>query len=89
MFKFIRYFITAWTQYPHFMGFAEHMKRNNPEEYTKMCEADKERGIDPEYKSRLDFAVRNARIHYAHRDRYGRKCRKFAGDCERCTAKHC
>lgn len=89
MFKFIQYFIMQWKYYPQYMFFVEKLKENSPEEYEKMCESDRVRGVDPEYKSRFDFAWRNAKIHYAHRDRYGRKCRKYGGDCERCNAKHC
>ena len=89
MFKFIRYFIMEWRNYQHYMRYREHLKTNNPEAYEKMCESDRARGIEPEYKSRFDFALRNAKIHYAHRDRYGRKCRKAGGNCENCTAKHC
>jgi hypothetical protein len=89
MFKFIRYFILAWKEYSGVMRFIEMFKRDNPEEYEKMCESDRAHGIDPEYKSRFDYALKTARFCYAHRDRYGRKCRKAGGDCDNCNAKHC
>ena len=89
MFKFIRYFIMAWREYPCFMRFMEGLKENSPEAYKQMYEEDRARGVEPEYKSRFDYALRNAKIHYAHRDRFGRKCRKYGGNCENCNAKHC
>lgn len=89
MFKFIRYFIMGWRTYPHFMGWLECFKSKTPEEYKQMCELDRARGVEPEFKSRFDYALRTARSHYAHRDKYGRKCRKYGGDCDRCNAKHC
>lgn len=89
MIRFIRYFIMEWRNYPHYEAFRENLSTKCPEEYAKMYKSDIARGINPEYKSRFDFALRNALVHYAHRDRYGRKCREFGGNCEICTAKHC
>lgn len=80
MFKFIRYFIMEWRYYPMLMAFWD----SRPKLQSEL----KEKG---EWfpKSRFDYALKTAKVHYKHRDRYGRKCRKFAGNCERCNAKHC
>ena len=85
MIKFIKYFFLAWKEYPHLKAF---MGRFTPEQIKEMEKMDEKRGIKP-YKNRFDYALRSAKIHYAHRDRYGSKCKKYHGDCERCNAKHC
>lgn len=88
MYKFIRYFVNQWRAYPQFRQFCtEYIGMDKFEEL-----AGKDR--DPEksrrmLNSRFCYAYENAKIYYAHRDRYGRKCRKFAGNCEICNAKHC
>ena len=85
MYKFIRYFINAWVNYPSFIAFCN---RFSDEQKKAMEAEDAKRGIKP-YRSRFDYAYKNAKIHYSHRDRYGRKCKKYKGDCEMCNAKHC
>jgi hypothetical protein len=66
------------------MSFAEKFKKLHPEEFAKMEQSDKEKGIKP-YKNRLDFAFRNAKIRCSYCDRYGKKCRKFGGNCDICS----
>ena len=86
MYKFIRHFIAGWLNYPHLMAWTK--RHFTSEQRRKMEQSDRERGIKP-YKNRFGYAYRLAKVYYAHRDRYGRKCRKYNGDCERCSAKHC
>lgn len=88
MYKFIRYFIMGWQEYPSFKHFCDYhfgvarteavnQMDKDPERARKMC------------NSRFWYAIETAKVYYKHRDRYGRKCRKFGGDCEKCNAKHC
>ena len=69
MLKFIRYFIYEWRNYPLFFGYAAQIKANNPKLYAEMEASDRKKGIKP-YKSRFDFALRNAKIRYNHRNDY-------------------
>ena len=86
--KFIKYFICEWFNYPCYKDYKADLKKRNPKEFRKMEAEDRKKGIKP-YKNRFDFAFRIAKIKYAHRDRYGRKCRKYGFDCDKCNAKHC
>lgn len=86
MFKFIRYFIYGWRDYPVMMEWRNDLFTDK--EIKDMEKEDAKRGISP-VNTRFEYALMTARVHYSHRDRYGRKCRKFEGDCERCNAKHC
>lgn len=88
MIKFIKYFVYEWRKYPRFNAYRKCLKKKSPKAYAEMEGADAERGIKP-YKNRLDYAWRNAKIRWSHRDRYGRKCRKHGGNCEKCNARHC
>lgn len=81
--KFLKYFIWQWKDYTHFKAYIEHFKQEYPEEWKKSEESDRERGIKP-YKNRFDFALRNAKIRYAHRKDYDR-CLKYKGNCEKCS----
>ena len=80
MIKFIRYLISGWQSYPSYQAYWS----NKQELLARLIE-------DGEWtpKNRLDFAWRHARAKWRHRDRYGRKCRKANGDCDKCNAKHC
>lgn len=75
MTMFIKYFMIEWRKFPSFKWFCEsrHLKW---------------KGKDPkeQYRNRFDYAFRNAKIRYAHKDRYSKKC---TGDCENCKLKHC
>lgn len=84
--RFARYFYCSWKNYPCYMCFAQ--KHFSKEQREEMEQSDRECGIEP-YKGRFDYAWRSAKSFWAHRDRYGRKCRKFNADCKRCDAKHC
>ena len=75
MIKWLIYFFQAWRGFPAFKSFCE--AQGVAEQMKK------------DYKGRFDYAKKNAKTHYAHRDKYGRKCRKHGGDCEKCNAKHC
>lgn len=86
MYKFIRYFIMGWKNYPSMMAWRK--AHFTDEQIKEMEKEDARRGIAP-VNSRFDYALMSAKVHYNHRDRYGRKCRKYNGDCERCNAKHC
>ena len=70
--KFIRYFIYEWKKHPRYMAFMENMKKRKPKKFREYERSNRARGIKP-YKNRFDFAFRNAKILYAHRDKYGRK----------------
>lgn len=85
MIKFIRNLIASWRGYPDYIIF---LSRFSDEQKKHMEALDAKSGIKP-YKNRFDYAYRNAKIYHAHRDRYGRKCRKYKGDCVKCNAKHC
>lgn len=78
--RFIRIFVQYLFAYDSFVAFWS--KR---EEIRKQFED----AGDEWYKNRFDYAWKNTVLWWRHRDRYGRKCRKFHGDCERCNAKHC
>lgn len=86
--KFIRFFINGWKQYPSFSNYFNNiLGKEKTEAIINMDEnPEKSRRM---LRSRLYYAFENARIYYRHRDRYGRKCRKMQGDCERCDARHC
>ena len=45
--------------------------------------------IGHDYKNRLDFAIKNTKVWWKHRDQYSKKCFKVNGDCEKCKSKHC
>ena len=80
MFTFIKYFFNNLFFYPHYKAYWD--------ESPKMLENFINKG-EWVPKNRFDFAWTLAKLHYAHRDRYGRKCKKYNGDCEKCNAKHC
>lgn len=86
MIKFIRHFINEWFNYPSFVAWSK--AHFTEEQLREMERTDAQRGIKP-IRNRFDYAWKNAKIHYAHRDRYGRKCKKNGGDCNKCNAKHC
>lgn len=86
MYKFIRCFLNAWVTYPQHCEFCNN--HFTAEQMKTMVESDAERGIK-QPRNRFEYALMIAKIHYAHRDRYGKKCLKFNGDCEKCNAKHC
>ena len=88
MIMLIKRFIYEWAKFPSFKKFEELSRNVNPEEYQKGIDSDLKRGIKP-YRNRLDYAVRNTKMHWKYRDRYGRKCRAVGGDCDKCKAKHC
>ena len=76
----------GWVNYPAFDSWRKtHFTEAQRKEMEK---SDAEKGIAP-VNTRLEYALSTAKVHYAHRDRYGRKCRKYNGDCKRCNAKHC
>lgn len=73
--KFLRYFMHNWYGFPTFKWFCESRglkwKGKNPKE---------------QYRNRFDYAWKNAKIQYAHRDMYSKRC---TGMCETCKLKHC
>ncbi|GEM_PF-6239014 len=77
--KFIRYFLMYWTDYPFFKAFW------TPERIQHLVEQSAEDAKFLE-KNRFQYAWELARIQWAHRDRYSRRC---TGDCENCKLKHC
>ena len=66
MFRFIKYFIGAWKDYPSFLSFSRELEKKNPGKLKKMEKADLKCGIKP-YSGRFDFAIRNAKIKYRHK----------------------
>lgn len=86
MYRFIRHFIYEWSNYPQMIAWRN--AHFTDEQIKEMEKKDLKRGIKP-YKNRFDYAFRNSKIYYLHRDRYGRKCKKYGGNCDICDAKHC
>ena len=86
MFRFIKYFVYEWRNYPWHKAWCDDYKNREPDTFRKMEQSDLKRGIKP-YKNRFDFAFRNAKIKTLHCDVYGRKCRKFGGNCDICNSK--
>lgn len=76
----------GWGQYPQHKHFCN--THFTVEQMKEMAEEDAKRGIK-QPRNRFEYALMIAKCHYAHRDRYSKKCLKFHGDCEKCNAKHC
>lgn len=86
MFKFIRYFFIGWMDFPAFDAWKKALFTDA--QLKEMEKSDAKRGIAPG-NTRFAYALSTAKVHYRHRDRYGRKCKKNNGNCEKCNAKHC
>lgn len=86
MIKFIRYFLIGWMQYPQFNAWRK--AHFTDVQLKEMEKEDAKRGIAP-VNTRFEYALSTAKVHYRHRDRYGRKCKKYKGNCSKCKAKHC
>lgn len=88
MFRFLRYFALRWYDYDSYRWFCdEHLGEEKFEEIMKR-EKDPVRARRM-HNSRFWYALEGVRVMWRHRDRYGRKCRKYSGDCMVCNAKHC
>lgn len=77
MIRFIQHFAMYWREYDSFLYYWSERK----EQLEKLIDAG-----EYWYKSRFDYAWKNAVLWWKHRDQYSKKCH---GDCENCKAKNC
>ena len=77
MIRFAKYFVYHWREYTFFRWFWSERQ----EQYQELIDKG-----EYHYKNRFDFAWRNAKVQWKHRDRYSKRC---TGDCEHCKLQHC